>query len=673
VLDVPSYEEQRAPSGFAECSDDEYSAEGGARYGTPSLRLRDADGSRGVEWQYIDHTIDDDRLTVRFYDRHYPVEIRLHYRVLDECGVLERRISVTSHGPAVTLSDVDSAQWTLPPRADFRLSHVVGDWAAETRIERDRIPVAETVLSSRRGATGHHANPWLMVDAGDAGEDHGEVWSAALAWSGSWRIVVRRTADGRVSWTGGASALGDWQLEPGETFRTPVFAAAHTCTGGFGAVSRIWHDYVARHVLPAPHRPRPIVYNSWEATRFAVDQEDQQSLADLAVKAGVEVFVMDDGWFAGRHDDTAGLGDWTPDPERFPHGVEPLAAYVRSLGMGFGIWVEPEMVNRNSRLYREHPEWVLHLPHRHRTELRNQLVLNFARPDVAAWAFDWLSDLVGSLSLDFLKWDMNRPFTEAGWPTSADPSRLWFDHVRAVYDILDRLRAEHPGLHIEGCSGGGGRADLGMLSHVDTLWVSDNTDAVDRLTIQRGYAQVYPARTMSGWVTDSPNPLTRRELPLVFRFHVAMTGVLALGGDLRRWSQRDLDESTELIALYKEIRPVVQHGVARWLPDAVQYTLDDRVVVIAWHLPQNYGRQPQPIRLAGLDPQARYRDEVTGRVHHGAVLLAHGLPWIADPDLERYPPDRPGPGGIAGESLPDERVLPSGTPHSQVTRLTRER
>ena len=659
ALAVPSYE--RPASSFAELGDDEYSAEGGARYGIASLRLRYADGGRGVQWCYADHTVDDDRLTVRFHDRHYPLEIRLFYRVLAERGVIERRISLTNHGPAITLSDVDSAQWTLPPRPDYRLTHVVGDWAAETRVERSRIPVAETLLSSRRGTTGHHANPWLMVDAGDAGDDHGEVWSAALAWSGNWRIAVRRTPGGRVSWTGGAAAGGDWRLEPGETWDTPVFAATYTSGGGFGAVSRTWHDYVAAHVLPAPARQRPIVYNSWEAVGFAVDQEDQQGLADLAAKAGVEVFVMDDGWFAGRHDDTAGLGDWTPDPVRFPHGVTPLAAYVHSLGMGFGLWVEPEMVNPDSRLYREHPDWVLHLPHRHRTELRNQLVLDFARPDVAAWAYGWLRELVGSLSLDFLKWDMNRPFTEAGWPTSADPSRLWFDHVRAVYDILDRLRADHPGLHVEGCAGGGGRADLGMLSHVDTIWVSDNTDAVDRLAIQRGYAQVYPARTMSAWVTDSPNLLTRRELPLTFRFHVAMTGVLGLGGDLRRWSQQDLDECTALIALYKEIRPVIHDGVAHWLPDAVQYTVDDRVVVIAWHLPENFGPAPRPIRLTALDPTARYRDDVTGHLHHGAVLLSHGLPWTADPD------------GAAVHPLPEHSIVPSGTPHSQVTRLTRVR
>jgi alpha-galactosidase len=369
-----------------------------------------------------------------------------------------------------------------------------------------------------------------------------------------------------------------------------------------------------------------VVYNSWEATVFDVSEAHQMKLAAKAASLGVELFVMDDGWFGERRSDEVGLGDWVPNKERFPHGLGPLAAEVRRLGMKFGLWVEPEMVNPDSDLYRAHPDWVLHMPGRTRTTLRNQLVLNFARPDVVAWAHAWLDDLVSAHSIDHLKWDMNRAFTEAGWPGHEDGDRLWFTHVRAVHDIMARLRADHPGLRIETCAGGGGRADLGMLAHTDQVWTSDNTDARDRITIQHGFSQVYPAQTMSAWVTDSPNPLTGRHTPLKFRFHVAAAGALGIGGDLLTWSEAEMNEAAALVQRYKEIRPVVQHGALYRHANAVQYVYEDEVVVIAWKLPTMHAAVAPPLLLGGLVPQGRYQDTETGTLHHGAVLMSHGLP-----------------------------------------------
>lgn len=260
--------------------------------------------------------------------------------------------------------------------------------------------------------------------------------------------------------------------------------------------------------------------------------------------------------------------------------------------MRFGVWVEPEMVNPDSDLYRAHPDWVLHLPGRPRSELRNQLVLNFARQDVADWAFHWLTRLVAEHRVDFLKWDMNRVFGESGWPGQEDGNdRLWTRYVHHLYGVLDRLRAARPELRIETCSGGGGRVDLGILARTDQAWTSDNTDAVDRLGIQQGFSQVYPARVMSAWVTDVPNQLTRLSVPLSFRFHVAMAGLLGIGGDLTRWSEEELAEAAGLVARYKEIRHLVQHGDQYRFGDpygdgtsAVQYAAPDgsEAVVLAF-------------------------------------------------------------------------------------------
>ncbi|MGW8765191.1 alpha-galactosidase [Streptomyces sp. NPDC055815] len=620
------------PSSFAGTAHgrEEYPTEAGAAYGPPALRIRFPDGGRGVEWVHLDHSVDGGHLTIRWRDRHHPLEIALHYRVHEDSDVVERwtELRHTGDGEPLTLTRADSAAWSLPHGTGRRVGHVVGDWGAETQLRRTPLPHGELVLTSRRGTTSHQANPWLMIDAGDATEETGEVWSTALAWSGSWHITAWRSPDDRVGWTGGAGHDGlVWQLGPGQLWSSPVFAGLYRADG-FGGTSGAWHTYQAGHVLPRPDELRPVVYNSWEATGFDVDEAGQKRLAALAAEVGAELFVMDDGWFGARRDDTAGLGDWTPHPEAFPSGLTPLITEVHRLGMRFGLWVEPEMVNPDSDLYRAHPDWVLHMPHRERTALRHQLVLNFARPDVAAWAHAWLDRLVTDHAVDFLKWDMNRPFSQAGWPEAGENSdRLWYEHVRQVYAIMDRLRADHPRLRIEACAGGGGRVDLGVLARTDQAWASDNTDAVDRIAIQHGYSQLYPARTMAAWVTDCPNPFTGRTVPLRFRFHVAMAGALGLGGNLLEWTAEERAEAADLVALYKEIRPVVHHGLQYRLDgDGVQYTDGERTVVLAWRLNPAHGQPTAPLRLRGLDPAARYRDEDTGDLHHGAVLMTHGLP-----------------------------------------------
>ncbi|WP_433381337.1 alpha-galactosidase [Streptosporangium sp. CA-115845] len=601
-------------------------------FGPSALQVRFPGGGQEIEWRYEGHAVDGGHLTILLRDRCHPLAVELHYRVHADVDVLERWTVLrhTGDGAPIELLRADSASWAVPHLAAYRLSHVTGAWGSEFRLRRDAAPGGETVLTSRRGVSGHHANPWVMIDDGAAGEEHGEVWSSALAWSGSWRITLHRSPAERLCWSGGFGHEGvTWRLEPGETLETPVFAGLYR-PDGFGGTSRSWHAYIARHVLPAASESRPVLYNSWEATGWAVTEEGQKRLAGLAAEVGAELFVMDDGWFGARDSDEAGLGDWTPNPGKFPAGLDGLIAEVHRLGMRFGIWVEPEMVNPDSDLYRAHPDWVLRQPDRRRTLLRNQLVLDFGRPEVAAWAHDWLDRLVAGHAIDFLKWDMNRAFTEAGRPGTGDPGRVWIEHVRGVYEVMDRLRADHPRLRIEACAGGGGRVDLGVLRRTDEAWTSDNTDAVDRIAIQHGYGQIYPTRTMAAWVTDSPHFLTGRELPLRFRFHVAMAGVLGVGGDLSRWSAAERAEAAELVAIYKEIRPVVQHGVHHRLGEppltGAQYVADDRVVVLAWRLSSRFGAPPVPLRLRGLDPDARYRDDDTGAVHHGAVLLAHGLP-----------------------------------------------
>ncbi|MEU9207185.1 alpha-galactosidase [Streptomyces sp. NPDC048415] len=615
---------------------EEYPVEGGPRFVRPALSVR-TDERRGTEWRFEEYGTDGDELRLRFSDS--GLGITLHYRTRGD--VIERWVTLAGEGPALELLRADSATWTLPERDGWRLSQLHGRWAAESRLARSPLTYGEKVIGSRRGHTGHQHLPWVALDT-EATEETGEVYGCALGWSGSWRISVAQLPDARVQITGGAGYddSGLLRLEPGESFTTPVFAGLWS-DGGFGGASRAWHAYQRAYVIPDAGQDRPVLFNSWEATTFDISEEQQQALARRAAAMGVELFVVDDGWFGARTSDRAGLGDWTPNPDRFPAGLKPLADHVHGLGMRFGIWVEPEMVNPDSELYRTHPDWVQFQPGRTRTEYRNQLVLNLARPDVQEYLWGQLDGLLSSAPIDYVKWDFNRCFTDAGWPAERYPQKLWVEHVQALYALLDRLRAAHPGVAFESCSGGGGRIDLGIMARTDQVWTSDNTDPLDRLAIQYGFSQVHPARIMAAWVTDSPNTqLNGRASSLRFRFVSAMAGVLGVGGDLTKWSEQELDEAREWVELYKDIRPVVQRGdLYRLRPpegglSAVQYVHGDETVVLAWLQAQHHGEPVAALRLRGLDPTQAYECRETGEVYRGAVLLHHGVRTRLRGDLD---------------------------------------
>jgi len=368
-----------------------------------------------------------------------------------------------------------------------------------------------------------------------------------------------------------------------------------------------------------------------------VRAEQQIELARLAASLGIELFVVDDGWFGARDHDRAGLGDWFVNRDKFPNGLRELVDEVRRLGMEFGIWVEPEMVNPDSDLFRAHPDWAYHVEGREPTFGRNQLVLNLARDDVREYLTQQLRRLLADHGpIRFLKWDHNRSWTEVGWPERPRQQReVWVRHVLGVYDILRQLRREFPNVLIESCAGGGGRADLGILRWTDQVWTSDNTDAADRLRIQYGYSRAHSPRVMVNWVTDVPNQQTGRSTPLEFRFHVAMQGVLGIGGDIARWSPAEMALARRMIAEYRDIRSLVQFGEQYWLkppatqgPCAVQYVSRDgqRTVLFVYQVRGLRGSGVRRLRLHGLDAGRRYRRTTDGAESTGAALMGAGVP-----------------------------------------------
>lgn len=615
---------------------EEFAYWGGLSYMEPSLKVRWHDGVRDLRMAYASHRIeraDDGKeaLTIVLRDEAYPLEAHLVYAVRPGHDLIERSAEIVNTGDReVVLESAQSAAWSMPELRDYRLTHVTGKWAGEFQLRGAALTEGKKVLESRRGFTDGHANPWFAIDDGAATEEAGRVWFGALGWSGNWKIVLEKTAFGRVRVTGGINDFdSEWTLGPGERFETPSFVGGYAA-GGFGAMSRALHRYQYEHVSPSKEL-RKVLYNSWEATYFDVNAKDQMALAERAAKVGAELFVVDDGWFGERHHDRAGLGDWTVNADKFPNGLEELVGRVSGLGMAFGIWVEPEAVNPDSELYRSHPDWVYHFPTRPRTELRNQLVLDLSKPAVKSYIVDFMSRLLGEHDISFVKWDMNRTITEPGMqdhPLNRQ-KELWTRHVRSLYEIWAELRRRFPGVAFETCAGGGSRIDLGMLRYADQAWPSDNTDAFDRLGIQEGFSYAYAAKLMTCWVTEAVSGMNKRITSLKYRFHSAMTGTLGIGANLNEWSEEQLAEAAALVAQYKAIRPLVQGGRQYRLAaikhkgvDAVQYVgvgeSGEESVLFAFLHAQKLGDGLPRLCLQGLDPDKRY--EIEGVESGGAKV-----------------------------------------------------
>lgn len=603
----------------------EYPPHGRFRYNEQALLVRFPDGGRELDLGYAEHEAGDDELTVRLADAK-GLAVDLHYRVLPDIDAILRWATITSTVAGVTLESVASAQFHIPFR-DLTLRNVAGRWGAEQQ-ELVQTVSSKVVLESRRGISNHHHSPYAVLSR-EASETHGRVWAAALAFSGNTKVVVEQTQYGQTLLQLGVNDFDlEMPLEPHEPFVTPPVVAVH-CDEGLAGISHRMHAYGESLMDP---RPRPVLYNSWEATNFAVTADGQVALARQAAGIGAELFVVDDGWFGRRNPDETGgirdgLGDWWVDPNKFPDGLTPLIDEVKGLGMDFGIWVEPEMVNPESDLFKAHPDWIYAEPGRVPDEARGQYVLNLTLRSVQEFIVDTLDTLLRDNDISYVKWDANRPMAQIG-----SRRDVWVRHIEALYEVVREVKRRHPGVLVEACASGGGRIDFGALGVFDDFWTSDNTDAADRLEIQRGYSLVYPPRAMRAWVTDVPNFLSQRSIPLPFRFHSAMMGSLGIGCDLTKMSEADLKVSTKLVAEYKALRPLMRTFHRLENPSdndyrLFQYSADEGAVLFAFLPAGRVGHTATTVRLRGLDPQARYRftHDWQPREASGDYLMNRGL------------------------------------------------
>ncbi|WP_062305490.1 alpha-galactosidase [Alicyclobacillus sendaiensis] len=593
----------------------------------------------GLPSFYVESDFEADTLEISLVDPAISLRVILSYTVYRDFDLLCRHARFENAGAEVLV-----LRRALSASVDLDLKHadfvqLSGAWIRERFIERTPVSPGRHEIMSRAGLSGHKHNPFFALAAPGASESSGEVRAFALVYSGNFLGAcemepMRQSVRAQI---GIHPADFSWRLEPGERFVAPEAALVYS-DEGFGAMSRTFHRAIRKRLCRGTHRDavRPVLLNSWEATYFQFDEGDLVEIAEQARDLGVELFVLDDGWFGQRDDDTTSLGDWWPHPRKLPGGLRRLADRIHALGLRFGIWMEPEMVSPKSELYREHPDWCLHVADRPRSERRHQLMLDLTREDVRAFVVDAVSRVIQEGAVDYVKWDMNRPMTEVG-SAALPPERqreVAHRYVLGLYEVLEALTRRFPHVLFENCASGGGRFDLGMLHYMPQTWTSDNTDAVSRLKIQHGTSLVYPPIAMGAHVSAVPNHQMGRVTPFALRAGVAMCGNFGFELDPRRLSDDERREARQAVERYKEVRKLVQFGDFHRLlspfdgPEAAwMFAAEDGSEALVAY----FCTYPDPMEpaarlvLRGLRPEARYVCEALGESFRGDALMHHGL------------------------------------------------
>lgn len=546
-------------------------------------------------------------------DAHNAIQLTHRLELQPDQDVLVASTRLTNLGSETLVVDACAAPTLpLPPEASH-LIHLDGRWSGEFQMRRTPIGQGAMIRENRRGRSSHDAFPGLIAECAPASEATGEAYGFHLGWSGNHRIHAKTLSDARAFVQMGELFMpGELRLAPGATYASPKLYAGYS-DAGLSGLSRGYHDWMRARPEHARLRakPRPVHYNTWEAVYFDHDQDKLAKLVDAAAAIGAERFVLDDGWFKGRRDDTAGLGDWYVDEGIYPQGLKPLIDRVLAAGMEFGLWVEPEMVNPESDLFRAHPEWVLGCAPAPQLSFRNQLVLDFGRPEVRDHLYARLDALLTEHPIAYLKWDMNRDISHPG---GADGTAGAHAHVQGLYEVLDRLRAAHPAVEIESCASGGGRVDFAVLERTDRIWTSDSNDALDRLSIQKGASLFVPAELMGAHVGPTDCHITGRRVSMATRVSTALFGHFGIEANLLALTDDERAELAEGVALHKDLRDLIHTGDLHRLDRPANENAfgivakDGAQAVFAYTLVREQdayfaGR----LRLAGLDAQARYK------------------------------------------------------------------
>lgn len=641
----------------------EYPTHGSSDFRQPALEVfQPADGSRIVSLRYAGHRIepgkpaleglpstyvesgaDADTLTVMLEDKHIGLRVELLYTVFAGHPVITRSARVVNAGMApLELRRVLSASVDFDTDvADYKFVQLSGAWARERDARFSPLRPGVQAIDSRRGTSSHQQNPFIALAERGADEEHGAVHAFNLIYSGNFLAQVEHDQFACSRAQIGINPFDfSWLLAPGEAFQAPEAVLAFSADG-LGGMSRALHRFYRRHLLPIAwrDRERPILVNNWEATYFTFNADKLEAIAAAGAELGVELFVLDDGWFGKRDNDLTSLGDWFVDRNKLPGGLADLAARINARGVQFGLWFEPEMISVESELYRAHPDWCIHVPGRPRTEGRQQLVLDFSRAEVRDAIHDSIARILRSAPITYVKWDMNRHFTEVGSAALPADRQQETAHrcVLGLYALMDRFTREFPHILFEGCSGGGGRFDPGILAYMPQIWTSDDSDAIQRLRIQYGTSLAYPFSTMAAHVSAVPNHQVGRVTPLRTRGDVAFTGSFGYELDLGAMTDAEKAEVKRQCAHYKEVRRLLMSGDLYRLKNpgdsreaAWMVVADDATEALVTHVTvlAEPNAPHRRLKLRGLDPARTYRvrrDDTETSVA-GDVLMHAGLP-----------------------------------------------
>lgn len=676
VRDIPSYGHfhEIYPRPMTSCPEEdswysyehtaqEYGVFGNSDFRQPALEITHPDGStlsdfrlkswkvsdgkpalKGLPAVYCEDEGEAKTLECSLYDEKNSLELVLSYTIFSNQNAVARNSRIINHGSEAVYADTVHSLCLDLPDSDYEWMQFSGAWGRERHLKNRKLEQGITSVGSRRGHSSHNQNPVVILKRENTDENQGEALGVALVYSGNFLIQAECDTYDKTRLLAGIHPDGfRWKLESGEEFQSPE-ALMVWSDQGLNSLSQTFHSIFQKRLARGywRDRPRPILNNNWEATMFDFDEDRLVNIASKAKECGVELFVLDDGWFGARRNDRAGLGDWVAAPELLPNGIAGLAKRIRALGMDMGLWFEPEMVNKDSDLYRNHPDWILEVPGRKGCHGRNQFVLDFSRTEVVDEIFRMMCDVLDDAGLTYIKWDMNRSITDCY--SNALPADRQQEtahrYILGVYDLYERLINRYPEILFESCASGGGRFDPGMLYYAPQAWCSDDSDAIERLKIQYGTSFAYPISSIGAHVSEVPNQQVYRNVPLHTRGNVACFGTSGYELDLNSLEEEELEQVKEQIEFMKENRELLQFGKFYRLSSPFEGNItswmvvseDQKEAIVGWYRTLSHVNQPtSKIHLQGLNPDFRYEISTEGdhpyKVHnpYGDELMNMGM------------------------------------------------
>ena len=644
----------------------EYPTYGSCDLRTPAFNCVFDDGTSVPQLRYVSHRIIDGKpglagmpatyaeegdsvqtLEVELADSLKDLHVILSYSVFEDYDAITRSVRVVNNGPKCRLTSVMSASVDIPQGEDYDFMHLDGAWARERHICRTPMFCGRQTVDSKRGASGQQHNPFVGFPKHNTTESAGDMYGMNLVYSGNFEAGAEVDTYGTARTFIGVNPFNfGYVLENGESFQAPEAVLVYS-PNGIGGMSRIYHKLYRERLCRGKFRDteRYVLVNNWESTYFKFDEEKLLSIAEKAKEVGLDMFVLDDGWFGNRNSDNCSLGDWYENREKLPNGLSGLADKLNAMGLKFGLWFEPEMVSPDSDLYRAHPDWALHVNGRISSLSRNQLILDLSRDDVCDYIIDSLTKVLSNANIEYVKWDMNRNMTEIGSDKlpAERQGEVCYRYIVGLYRVLETITSRFPNILFESCSGGGGRFDPGMLYYMPQTWCSDDTDALERSLIQYGTSICYPFSAMGAHVSACPNHQVRRTTPFKARGDVATVGQFGYELDLAKLTDEELNMAKEQVKRYRALGEVFHRGDCYRLLSpfegnltAMNFISEDKKTVVLWQfvLKTYSAAKFTYVKLEGLDPDADYTERSTGKTYKGDFLMNIGLQWPFNEDYQ---------------------------------------